>query len=239
MGSVKLQGDWSQDEIQDLRSNFGISSDDAAELTLVKNENQIQLKSHDGHHLCFDFDLNRVDYHRKTSKSSDPLLKALGYSKGIRNVIDLSMGLAIDSLFLAQNGFTVTSIERHPLMALLVRQAQKNSTREFVKKIDFVHSSAQEFLKSLNTPEKTAAYFDPMFPHKKKSALPRQEMVFFRKLVGSDDDASETLALAISKKFERVVVKRPLKAPALLPQVSYTIETKLMRFDVYKSQESS
>lgn len=221
-----------------LTLNYPILIDDSSQLALEKKADQIILKSNQGHHLEFDFDNNSVDYHRRASRSSDPLIKALGYSKGIRSVIDLTMGLAIDSVFLAQNGFSVVSIERHPLLHLLAKEAQKLSKRKDVQSIQFVLSSAQDFLKKVEDCANTAVYFDPMFPHKKKSALPRQEMVFFRDLVGSDDDSTETLQLALSRKFERVVVKRPFKADPLIDKVSYSIETKLMRFDVYKRLES-
>ena len=72
-----------------------------------------------------------------------------------------------------------------------------------------------------------------MFPQKKKSALPKQEMVIFKNLVGSDDDATEVLSLAIgSKKFKRCSVKRPLSAEPLLP-TSGSIEGKIIRYDIY------
>jgi 16S rRNA (guanine1516-N2)-methyltransferase len=237
VGSVKLSGSWTSEEIAHLKLNYSIEIVEQSNLILEKSVNQISLRSERGHHLEFDFDNNNVDYHRRGSRSSDPLIKALGYSKGIRSVIDLTMGLAIDSVFLAQNGFSVISIERQPLLHLLACEAQKQSKRKEVQSIEFVLSSAQDFLSQNNNVEMTAAYFDPMFPHKKKSALPRQEMVFFRELVGEDEDSVETLKLALSKKFERVVVKRPLKAEPLVGQVSYSIETKLMRFDVYKRTE--
>lgn len=237
MGSVKLSGVWSPDEIANLIHNYSIQINDLSQLTLEKKTDQIILKSEEGHHLEFDFDNNSVDYHRRASRSSDPLIKAMGYSKGIRNVIDLTMGLAIDSVFLAQNGFSVVSTERQPLLYLLACEAQKLSKRKDVQSIQFVLSSAQDYLKRTEVKENTAVYFDPMFPHKKKSALPRQEMVFFRDLVGTDEDSIETLQIALSKNFERVVVKRPIKAEPLIEKVSYSIETKLMRFDVYKRLE--
>ena len=59
-------------------------------------------------------------------------------------------------------------------------------------------------------------------------------MVFFRKLVGSDVDAKEILEFAIAKSgVKRIVVKRPIKAPALI-QTANSIGGKLIRFDLYK-----
>ena len=77
-------------------------------------------------------------------------------------------------------------------------------------------------------------YFDPMFPEKTKSALPRQEMVFFKALVGTDEDGSEVLKATLKlKKIKRVVVKRPLKAPVLGLKPTGEIKGKLIRFDIY------
>lgn len=239
MGSVRLSGIWTDDEIESLQKKYSILINEESAHLLVKSGNQIVLNSKDGNRLQFDFDNNTVDYQRRASRSSDPLLKAIGYSKGIRNVLDLTMGLAIDAVFLSQNGLAVTTVERQPLLHFLAVEAQKKSKRDDVQSIKFIYSNAQDFLVQSEVTDNTAVYFDPMFPHKKKSALPRQEMVLFRELVGEDLDAQETLKLALSKKYDRVVVKRPLKAEPLIDQVSYSIKTKLMRFDVYKRMEKS
>ena len=59
-------------------------------------------------------------------------------------------------------------------------------------------------------------------------------MVFFRHLVGADEDADKVLQKALQKlQAERVVVKRPLKAPCLLKKPMSQIEGKLVRFDIY------
>ena len=77
-----------------------------------------------------------------------------------------------------------------------------------------------------------------LFPEKEKSALPRQEMVFFKSLVGADEDAAIVLTKALKLSgIKRVVVKRPLKAPVLYGKPSGSLKGKLIRFDIYGVQQ--
>ena len=80
-------------------------------------------------------------------------------------------------------------------------------------------------------------YFDPMFPEKKKSALAKQEMMFFRDFVGSDEDSADVIELILkAKKVKRLVTKRPLKAEPLYRKPIASIKGKLIRFDIYGVQ---
>ncbi len=235
MGTISFEGEWSQtqkSEVLNLVQNY-----QSENLILSKKESVVSLISESGLKLNFDFDLNKSDYHRTSRKTQEPVIKALGYGHGIRHVLDLTMGLAIDSVFFAQHGFQVTSIERNPLLHYLAKSSQAISLRPELKNINFVHSDAETFLKTYSFQNPTSTYFDPMYPHKKKSALPRQEMVLFRTLVGADEDASHTLEVVLKHDFQRVVVKRPLRAEPLAAKVSYSVESKLVRFDVYVKLE--
>ncbi|MFN9066563.1 MAG: class I SAM-dependent methyltransferase, partial [Bdellovibrionales bacterium] len=194
------------------------------------------LHSDEGFHLQYDFDNNRIDYSRNQIGKKEPLVRALGIEKGIQKVLDLSMGLAIDSVLLSQLGFQVTSLERNGILHFLAIEGQKVSLRPEVQRIQFVHSQAASYLESQNLLLDCSIYFDPMFPEKKKAALPRQEMQFFKKLVGADEDAAQVLKLALEKNVNRVVVKRPIKAEPLWGIPSHQLKTKLVRYDVYMKQ---
>lgn len=185
-----------------------------------------------GNKLKIDFAGDRQNYSKKKHSAKKELIsRALGAGRYGWNVVDLSAGLGIDSVFLAQLGFHVTAVERNPLIYLALNSAQKQAQE---LNVGFVFGNSLDFLKSTDN-DIPLIYFDPMFPEKTKSALPRQEMVFFRQMVGSDEDASEVLAFALQKQgVHRVVVKRPLKADWLggrKPQSS--IEGKMVRFDIY------
>jgi 16S rRNA (guanine1516-N2)-methyltransferase len=184
--------------------------------------------------LEIDFLKDHLNYQRKGTRGKNELLaKALGYSKGVRKVLDLSAGLGIDAVFMTQLGFQVTSVERSKLLFVLLAEALRK-TPELQSKLHFVSGDSYEYLRSsVSSREVDAIFFDPMYPHKKKTALPKQEMVVFRELVGDDEDAVKVLEEALQWPVHRVVVKRPMGAEVLLPGVRHVYEGKVVRYDVY------
>ncbi|MGZ3690431.1 MAG: class I SAM-dependent methyltransferase [Pseudobdellovibrio sp.] len=187
-----------------------------------------------GNKFKIDFVNNKTNYHKKKSSIKNEIIsKAMGAGKQGLNLLDLSAGLGIDAVFLSQLGFKVTAVERNPLIYLCLKNAAEQVPD---LKIKFVYSDSLSYLSEKN--DYDVVYFDPMFPEKSKSALPRQEMVFFKGLVGTDEDAAQVLQRALSlKKFKRVVVKRPLKAPELLMKPTGSVDGKLIRFDIYGVQK--
>lgn len=196
---------------------------------------EILLKDSSGRKLTLDFDKNHLDYRRKRHQGKNELIaKALGAAKGCRKVLDLSVGLAIDSVFLSQLGFKVQGVERSPVLFALLSEAFARTRQSQLQEYRLYHSDSLQFLKSQKGQlDIDSIYFDPMYPHKKKSALPKQEMVIFRELVGDDQDAVLVLKEALSWPVKRVVVKRPLHAEQLLPGVIHAFEGKVVRYDVY------
>lgn len=202
-------------------------------LELDQDESGYVLRDSEGRNLQINFDKNKADYFRRNlSIKNDLLSKALGISKGNRRVLELSSGLGIDSVHISSLGAELTSIERNPIIYFLLIEAQKKSARQEVKRIQFLYQDALEYLKSLKPNSFDVVYFDPMYPQKKKSALPKQEMLVFRGLVGDDLDAQKVL-LAALEKFKRVVIKRPVIAGPLLSPVTHSFEGKSVRFDIY------
>jgi 16S rRNA (guanine1516-N2)-methyltransferase len=184
--------------------------------------------------LKIDFLKDHLNYQRKGTRGKNELLaKALGYSKGARKVLDLSTGLGIDAVFMTQLGFQVTSVERSKLLFVLLEEALQQAP-EFQAKLHLINADSYEYLRSPDSSrEVDAIFFDPMYPHKKKTALPKQEMVVFRELVGDDEDATKVLEEALMWPVNRVVVKRPLGSEELLPGVRHAYEGKVVRYDVY------
>lgn len=195
----------------------------------------LYLRDREKRTLEIDFDKNHLDYQRKGHRGKNELIaKALGYAKGCRKILDLSVGLGIDSVFLAQLGFQVTGVERSPLLFVLLQNAFQQSTKEVLHSYNLFYGEGLNFLQEQKGKLAIdAIYFDPMYPHKKKSALPKQEMVIFRDLVGSDEDAKGVLQEALSWPVRRVVVKRPMNAEQLLPGVTHSFEGKVVRYDTY------
>lgn len=183
-----------------------------------------------------DFDENKADYKRQALRGGQELIvKAVTGGKKNLHILDLSAGLAIDAVFLVQQGFKVTAVERNPQVYSLLQSALKKTQRQDLQDLEFVHDDSLHFLSALpSSHHYDVAYFDPMYPEKKKSALPRKEMVIFRQMVGDDEDAEEVAALALSKGFSRLVIKRPLRAPFLLPGVRHSFEGHSVRYDLYQ-----
>jgi 16S rRNA (guanine1516-N2)-methyltransferase len=104
----------------------------------------------------------------------------------------------------------------------------------FSEQFTFQPGQATELLSNWPKDKPDAIYLDPMFPHKKKSALVKKEMRLFQHLLGPDDDADRLLEPAIQLAQKRVVVKRPDYAPFLADKKpSMQIKSKKHRFDVY------
>lgn len=198
-------------------------------------EERIFVKDLQNRTLEIDFDENHLDYQRKGHRGKNELIaKALGVVKGSKTILDLSVGMGIDSVFLTQLGFSVIGVERSPVLYLLLKEAFAKTKKSELKNYQLHFSDALKFLKENKSKLAVdAIYFDPMYPHKKKSALPKQEMVVFRDLVGHDEDAAEVLQEALTWPVQRVVVKRPIHAPELLPGVRHAYEGKVVRYDTY------
>ena len=77
-------------------------------------------------------------------------------------------------------------------------------------------------------------YLDPMFPAKGKAALTKKKLQLFQRLEPPCAQEEELLAAALAAGPRRVVVKRPLKAPALAGRKpSHSVEGKTIRYDVF------
>lgn len=195
----------------------------------------------DGRKFKIDFVNDHINYNKqKKSIQQEPLAKALGAGKKGLRLLDLSAGLGIDALFLAQLGFQVTAIERNPLVYMALKIASEHLDPSKIK-IEFMFDQSKHFVESLMKNVQSdqlenyfdVAYFDPMFPDKRKTALPRQEMVFFKQCVGSDDDALDLVEyLQKNRIFKRFVVKRPSSA-SVFGKASGAIEGKIIRYDIY------
>ncbi len=191
-----------------------------------------------GHKFQIDFIEDKINYNKKKlSIKNEPLSKALGKGDKGLALLDLSAGLGIDSFFLFQLGYNVTAIERNPVIYMALACAEAQLPEPDHKNIKFIFADSIGYLKSLKSSDDhfDVGYFDPMFPAKKSKALPRQEMVFFKKMVGEDLDAAQVVDYVIKNKlFKRFVVKRPLSAESYFKPAG-CIKGKIIRYDIYGS----
>lgn len=224
----------------------GQASTGQASVWLEMREGKLTLM-HPLGELSLDF-LNDARYQRRGHRGKSELIaKALGSQRGVKSIFDGTLGLGEDAIFLVQLGFQVTGCERSPWIYLLLKDAERRARiadARFSLRVQF--GAAQDFFakmqQALAEDRPAMIFIDPMFPEKKKTALPRKEMQIFRDVVGEDDDAATLFEYALKATREGVVVKRPLKAPSLLPTsalqsgfypVTHSFEGKTVRYDLY------
>lgn len=163
-----------------------------------------------------------------------PPCKAVGRTDGL--VVDATAGLGGDAFLLAVAGHRVLAIERHPVVfaalseALRAAELDPKLGRWLGGRLRILQGDAKELLPDLR--EVAAVHVDPMFPAKRKRALPPKDMQLLRGLVGEDLDAADLLQIACSVA-PRVAVKRPRNAAPLHADPDAVIKGKLARYDVY------
>lgn len=180
-----------------------------------------------------------------------PIAKACGLKKILKSkapfkIIDATAGLGEDGFLLASLGAEVFMIERNPevFQALSLglsqglKQAEAAQDLELIKifsRIFLTFGSALELIPEIKLKQGVIdlIYLDPMFPHRKKSALVKKPMRDLRTLVGDDLDADDLLAIARAHA-KKVVVKRPRNAPFLANKMTKDQRIgESSRFDIY------
>lgn len=197
--------------------------------------------------IIIDFNSATLSYRSiKGGGKNEAIAKAIGIkSKRFLHVLDCTAGMGTDSFVMASVGAKVTMLERSPIIAALLEDAVARATQmnlEVAQNLTLIQQDAITYLsdnQNLGSKEDgyNVVYLDPMFPHKKKSALVKKEMQAFQLLLGPDVDSKELFTQAINFAPNRIVIKRPSIAPeleneqGLCPTTS--IQSKKHRFDVY------
>jgi len=204
------------------------------EILLLYNTNGLELHCHKTvrGRLYVDFQAANLLYRKQHGGGiKQAIARAVGIKANIRpSILDATAGLGIDSYLLAGFGCNVRMIERSPFLVALLEDGLK---RISASNPQLLQGEAVTLIKQAANSADTI-YFDPMYPHSKKSALNKQEMRIIRELVGDDHDADKVFLTALNYAKKRVVVKRPKGAPLLCDQKpSHEIIMKNSRFDVY------
>lgn len=191
-----------------------------------------------------DFTSGRQEFRRKQQKK-ELLVRAAGCKKNTSlSIIDATGGLGRDSFLLAASGCRVQIFEQQPIIAALLtdgleRAREHPETSGLVEHIRLRVGNAVTALQEMKQcgRQVDTVYLDPMFPHRRKSALVKKELQILQLLtpVPSDKASEELLQAAFAVAGKRVVVKRSLKAPFLTDITpSYSLTGKTVRFDVYQ-----
>ena len=111
-------------------------------------------------------------------------------------------------------------------------QAAEGVPAEIGQRLTFREAEARDVVAQIEAVDH-GVYIDPMYPPPKRaSAKPRRELQVLRAWLAPDTD-TRPIVEAARERAARVVVKRPHHADPLVPRPSHTIESKLVRFDVY------
>ena len=157
--------------------------------------------------------------------------KTKRYSKTY-SILDAFSGFGSDTLVLALTENKVTSLEKDPLIWLILR--------EQVFGMENVSSSRQDCIPILE--EATlfwdTVYLDPMFHSVRQKSLPSMELQHLRTLFSeASPDAAHLIDIAKRVSRERVVIKRKTK-DVKIGTPNFSIHGKLVRFDVYRGEAS-
>ena len=218
------------------RRNLGVSPDAetarAVAESMVQHQGRLELRGA-GRPLAVDFlELWR---RRGAGARSEAVVRAVGAHRagpGLR-VLDATAGLGRDAFLLALAGCRVLACERSPVIAALFADGLRRAAavRELAPALPQLHcGDAREWLGRASF---DVVYLDPMHPQRRKSALVKKEMRWFRALVGADADAGELFAAAAAAGCPRIVVKRPRHGPPLAPAPAHALVGRSTRFDVY------
>jgi len=219
----------------------------SADLLLVVGERRLELQEsgvRSARPVFVDFTGGRAGRSRRSPPSRrQPIALALGLRHGPITVVDATAGLGRDSFLLATLGCTVIAVERCAVLGALLRDALaraaaagSTSPNKVLARVSLVIDDSRRALsRMVGEAAPDAVYLDPMYPPRRKAALPKKELRICRRLVGDDEDAGELLAIARQVARRRVVVKRHPHAPPLAPDPALQFAGKMTRYDVYLS----
>lgn len=162
----------------------------------------------------------------------DPLGRAIG--RGTTEVVDATAGLGGDMLMMLMMGVRVVGIEQSPLLYMILSDRLKSTIGLNRSEHFDLHCEDSNVLLPHLVPSPQVIYLDPMFPaRRKKSALPRKELVELRNLAARAETADNLFATARQIAKNRVVVKRLPESAPLAEAPDWSHDGKTVRYDVY------
>ncbi len=176
---------------------------------------------------------------QKVHNETQLIKRAIGISpKENIQVWDATAGLGRDAMVLASLGYRVISVERSEIVYLMLKDAYRRALdsselKETLSRLNFVFGDSKKLLGQLAANERPEViYLDPMYPSSKKSAQPKKEMQILRKILGSDENLKELLAIAKKTAIKKVIVKNSPRAD--FDEVpKHSLESKSVRFDIF------
>lgn len=199
--------------IQLISGRWALSAMEKGERPLFFNPAQIYLR--------------HVNFFKGRGFKQEILFRALGKNLSGKLIVDLSTGLAGDSLLMLAMGAKVHSYERNPSIFLMLYREYQKLDDELKQKWKIHYGSCQDFQ------EGDVYFFDPMYGSEVSKAKSSKEMRIFREVVRDDEDSESFAQEVFNKSQKRLVIKRSKKGKVLLEKPGLVFNGKSTRYDVY------
>lgn len=187
-----------------------------------------------------DFSAKNLLYRSKhASRRNELLLRAIGIKANqTPSLVDATAGLGRDSFILATSGYSVTLLERVPIIHLLLQDAIAHAGKipylaDIMPRLKLIQTDAMIWLSNNQV---DVVYLDPMFPKRQKSASVKKENLILQDLQPLEDSKNpqHLLSAALTCASKRVVIKRPRLSEFVANQKpSFSLNGNSCRFDVY------
>ncbi len=151
---------------------------------------------------------------------------------GLR-VLDAMGGLGVDAMALSRRGAVVDIVEREPMLWALLKDLVR---RIGTAGVTATLADCRAVLAA--EPVYDVVYLDPMFPGRRKKALPGKRMQYLAALLSQSAQPpvpfeADLIALAQSAARSRVVLKRRLKDPVVRTP-DWSLKGHTVRYDIYR-----
>lgn len=236
--TIHLKKGGDKDLAGSLASKLGIPVLDHAgdELTVLFDSSGVSLT---GYGLSYQGDFTGM-IHRVTQGrlQHEMLVKAVKSNETGLRAVDATAGMGEDAFLIAAYGYDVTLYEQNPVIAVLlkdaIRRAKKNPVlKETAGRMHVIHGDSIELLPG-NMDKIDVVYLDPMFPGRQKTGLINKKLQLIQKLEPPCSTEEELFDAALRSDADKIIVKRPLKAPHLAGKdPNHMLKGKAIRYDCY------
>lgn len=242
--TIGYQSEIDRAKAENLARELSLDIDNTSACQLLVSDQNLSLKLQGQSPLSLSFITGHPPY-KKVARAG--IIRACKPRPGL-HILDATAGWGEDAMQLARFGAQVTLLERHPVMALLLKQALDEYSQHFDHppyQLKFYNEDAFDYLKCLPVEDyPDIIYLDPMHPTRKKSALVKKKMQILQQLIFMRErdednlindrleDIRDLIHLARERTKDSVIVKWPQRLRPLLPPHS-SVPGKTIRFDRY------
>ena len=187
--------------------------------------------------IYIDFLKGKLGWRIKRAQHESNLKKALGKTKHTLNIFDATAGFLSDSMIFLSLGHKVTAVEQSKIVFYLVHDALKRAQTEipFIKNLTLINGDSVEIYKNIEDVF-DVIYLDPMYPPNHKSAKGSGDIKAIKsilKLENISNEEDDICDAFMKDKYQKIILKRPLKSKKNYSNINYQVRGKTTRFDIF------